>query len=392
MHFYAEPSVGSKLCGDPTRLRQILVNLLSNAVKFTNSGMVKMMAVITKTTEDKATMLFEVKDSGIGMTPEQIKIIFDPFTQADSSVTRKFGGTGLGLAISKNFIKLMGGTLSVQSTVGLGSKFSFELEFDLISDEKIAESDLAGLMSAQTLGECKKPKFNGEVLVCEDNALNQQVVREHLSRVGLDVVIANNGKEGVALVEKRLKSAEKQFNLIFMDIHMPIMDGLEATAKILEMGVKTPIVALTANVMSDALDVYKTSGIRDTLGKPFTAKELWQCLIKYFVNESTSDLNNDDEMQIEDIQRIFVKDNQQTYQNIAQALQSGDVKAAYRLVHSLKSNAGYIKENRLKEITEKTETLLLQEDYNVKLVDGYIQLIKTELEAIFERLAPLGRD
>jgi PAS domain S-box-containing protein len=395
MHFYAEPSVGKKICGDPTRLRQVLVNLLSNAVKFTNSGMIKMLAVITNATEDKATMLFEVKDSGIGMTPEQIKTICDPFTQADSSVTRKFGGTGLGLAISRNFIELMGGSIKVESTIGLGSKFSFELTFDLIDDDK------AVFMPKQTVfNESEKPLFSGEVLVCEDNALNQQVIREHLLRVGLNVVVANDGKEGVDFVKGKLDEGKQPFDLIFMDMHMPVMDGLEAMTRIIEMGVKTPIVALTANIMSDALELYQASGISDTVGKPFTAKELWKCLIKYFKNENTSSLsdslpvrsiskNNDDDIGIEEMQRIFVKENQDTFVNITKALESDDAKTAYRLVHSLKSNAGYIKERRLQETCATLETLLSRKTNPTDSIGEHVDIIRAELEEILKKLAYL---
>ncbi|MCL2688651.1 MAG: ATP-binding protein [Chitinispirillia bacterium] len=388
MHFYAEPSVGKKICGDPTRLRQVLVNLLSNAVKFTNSGMVKMLAVITKTGSENVTMRFEVKDSGIGMSESQIEKICDPFTQADSSVTRKFGGTGLGLAISRNFIELMGGTLHVESTLGLGSKFSFELTFGLIDDDK------ADLTNTQIVfDDSEKPNFSGEVLVCEDNALNQQVVLEHLLRVGLSVVMANNGKEGVDFVKERQDAGKPPFDLIFMDMHMPVMDGLEAVAKILEMGVKTPVIALTANVMSDALELYKTKGISDTIGKPFTAKELWKCLIKYFESENHNPaikrrrgLPKEDgvsDLQAESIRRIFVRENQETYSNIMKALESGDIKTAHILVHSLKSNAGFIQEERLLEAADKAQTLLAQgEPLQIKLIEGFMDVIKSELEAI----------
>jgi PAS domain S-box-containing protein len=390
MHFYAEPSVGKKICGDPTRLRQVLINLLSNAVKFTNSGMVKVMAVIKNSTEDKATMLFEVKDSGIGMKPEQIKTICEPFTQADSSVTRKFGGTGLGLAITRNFVELMGGKVKVESTEGVGSKFSFELTFDLVDEEE------ANLMPKQTVyDDSEKPNFTGEVLVCEDNTLNQQVIREHLSRVGLDVVVASDGKEGVDIVRKRL---DTPFDLIFMDMHMPVMDGLDAVAHILEMGVKTPIVALTANVMADALELYKTSGIVDTVGKPFTAKELWQCLIKYFENTTPSvgdvkqnppPKKSEEELMLEGIQRIFVQDNQETYSIIMDTLESCDMKTAYRLVHSLKSNAGFIKEARLQEMTAKLEVILTHENPDKSLIDGYMNVINSELADILKRFSYL---
>jgi signal transduction histidine kinase/ActR/RegA family two-component response regulator len=277
MHFYAEPSVGKKLYGDPTRLRQVLVNLLSNAVKFTNSGLIKMQAIVKNSTENTVTMYFEVKDSGIGINPEELETIFEPFIQAETGTTRKYGGSGLGLAISQNIIEQMGGMLCVDSMPGVGSKFSFTLTFDAVSvnadTSKIEHIDYKNL---------KKPTFEGEVLLCEDNLMNQEVIREHLARVGLKTEVAENGKVAVDMVRSRVENNEKLYDLVFMDIHMPEMDGLEATPKILELAPDLPIVALTANVMTGASEVYKESGMEDCLGKPFTSQELWHCLMKYF--------------------------------------------------------------------------------------------------------------
>jgi signal transduction histidine kinase/CheY-like chemotaxis protein len=246
LHFYAEPSVGKRLIGDPTRLGQALTNLLSNAVKFTNTGIIKLSAEIRASAKNTATVCFEVKDSGIGMTEQQIEKIFDPFTQAETGTTRKYGGTGLGLSITKNIVEMMGGRLSVESAVGIGSKFSFTIVFDMIdvSDTSTHEKKIV-------FNDLKKPLFKGEVLLCEDNYMNQQVICEHLARVGLKTVVADNGRIGVNMVKERMEKGEKQFDLIFMDMHMPEMDGLEASAKILELGVKIPLVAMTANVMEE---------------------------------------------------------------------------------------------------------------------------------------------
>jgi CheY-like chemotaxis protein len=277
MYFYAEPSVGKITLGDPVRLLQILVNLLSNAVKFTNSGIIKLQAAIKEIAEKSVTIYFEVKDSGIGMTPEQIAVIFEPFKQAESGTTRKYGGTGLGLVITKNIVEMMGGSLTVESTPGLGSKFSFEITFDAIdeSDVNLHEKKVIAV-------EMDKPTFEGEILLCEDNAMNQRVTCEHLARVGIKTVVAENGKIGLDKIKERIQSGEKQFDIIFMDIHMPVMDGLEASAKIQELNVGIPIVALTANIMTNDKELYKMSGMSDYVGKPFTSQELWRCLMKYF--------------------------------------------------------------------------------------------------------------
>ena len=276
LHFYAEPSIEKKLLGDPTRLRQVLLNLLSNAVKFTHTGIVKLKAAVTGLSNDNIKLYFEVKDSGIGMTAEQIEKIFEPFAQAEAGTTRKYGGTGLGLTITKKILEIMGGTLSVESTLGVGSKFSFDLELkttdapqEKYNKHKVVHSGF------------EKPTFDAEVLLCEDNVMNQEVIREHLTRVGIKTVLAENGKIGVDIVQSRKEKKEKQFDLIFMDIHMPVMDGIEAAEKILALDTGVPIVALTANIMSTDMEIYMASGMKDCVGKPFTSQELWHCLTKY---------------------------------------------------------------------------------------------------------------
>jgi CheY-like chemotaxis protein len=385
LYCYAEPSVGKKLVGDPVRLRQIIMNLLSNAVKFTNSGTVKFLASIVETDGNTTTIKFEIKDSGIGMTQEQIAKIFNPFTQAEDSITRRFGGTGLGLTITKNIVELMGGTLSVESTPGIGSKFAFELKFNMVDDLEIPREQII-------LNEFEKPNFNGEVLICEDNSLNQQVICDHLNRVGLKTVVAHNGKEGVDIVLSRLKNNEKMFDLIFMDIHMPVMDGLDAAAKIMAKGVKTPIVALTANIMSNDIELYKTSGMIDTVGKPFTTQELWRCLAKFIPVERYTAIDKnrqfaEDSKAFKLIKLNFVKNNQTTYEDIISAADSGDIKLAHRLVHTLKSNAGQIGRRKLQALAAEIEGMLATE--TPVLDDTKIKALKTELDIVLDELAPL---
>jgi signal transduction histidine kinase/CheY-like chemotaxis protein len=389
LHFYAEPSVGKKPLGDPTRLRQVFVNLLSNAIKFTNTGMVKLLSDIINTTDKTATIYFEIRDSGIGMTKEQIDKIFEPFTQAETGTTRKYGGTGLGLAITRNIVEMMGGQLKVESTPGIGSKFSFELTFDTID---ITENEK--LERKIVLDEIEKPVFEGEILLCEDNAMNQQVICEHLARVGLKTTVADNGKIGVDTIRSRKEKGVKQFDLVFMDMHMPVMDGLEASAKIIELGVNVPIVAMTANVMADDMEVYKSSGMNDCVGKPFTSQELWRCLLKYLkpVNNAAFNIKTPEKKPqvkvslletdlefMKKLQKTFLKYNQKKFDDIANALKAGEIELAHRLVHTLKSNAGQIGRTSLQEAAADVE-LSLKDGKNL-VVPQQMALLETELNA-----------
>jgi len=384
LYCYAEPIVEKKLLGDPIRLRQVLINLLSNAVKFTNVGTVKLLSTITDIDESSVKIYFEIKDSGIGMSAEQISEIFEPFVQADDSVTRKFGGTGLGLAISKNVIELMGGKIDVESADGVGSKFFFELEFNLIdSDESTPDEEDSGR-------ELERPNFIGEVLICEDSKLNQQVVCEHLLRVGLKTVLADNGKEGFDFVEERVRKNKKPFDLIFMDIQMPVMDGLTAASKIVELGVTTPIIALTANVMSNDLETYAANGILECVGKPFTTRELWKCLMRHLPVESYTSVENNyqaarDRELLDKLRINFVSANKSTYEKFVNALDSGDIKTAHRLVHTLKSNAGQIKETQLQTIAAKTESTLIESEELIN--DDLLRRLEFELNTVLEKYA-----
>ncbi|MCL2443859.1 MAG: ATP-binding protein, partial [Treponema sp.] len=393
LHFYAEPSVGKIPLGDPIRIRQVLTNLLSNAEKFTSSGIIKVQAINKKVNENSVTMYFEVKDSGIGMTPEQIEKIFNPFIQAESGTTRKYGGTGLGLTITNYLVEMMGGKLTVESTPGVGSKFSFQLVFDLISSDSAIMPDTKIIQ-----GNLSKPTFEGEVLVCEDNVMNQQVMNEHLVRVGLKAVMAENGKVGLELVKKRKENNEKQFDLIFMDMHMPVMDGLEASAKIMELNTGIPIVALTANVMSQDRELYKTIGMVDYVGKPFTSQELWHCLTRFFtpINWKTEDKNQFAKIENELHQKLiinFANNNRNKFNEIKEAISLNDIKLAHRLVHTLRGNAGQLKKTALQKAAEEVENRL-KDNKNDATSEQMAALEKelntaiAEFEPIVQKTAP----
>jgi len=389
LYFYAEPSIGKRLLGDPTRLRQVLINLISNAVKFTRVGTVKVSSNVIGSTDNTITVHFEVRDSGIGMTTEQIDRVYEPFIQADSSTTRKYGGTGLGLPISHSIITLMNGRLEVTSTPGVGSKFSFDLTFDTI-DVPTELSDIRIIRNG-----VEKPIFEGEILVCEDNAMNQQVICDHLRRVGLETVVAQNGKEGVDMVKSRMDNGEKPFDLIFMDIYMPVMDGLEAASAIAKLKVGTPIVAMTANIMLDDKGLYEMSGLPDYMSKPFTSQELWRCLLKHLKpisisytdeNENVPDTHDNTDLQNK-LRKKFALDNQNKFEEITMAISANDITLAHRLAHSLATNAGMIGKTVLQSASAKVEALL--KAGSTPVASEHLNLLKNELRVVLEELKPL---
>jgi len=384
LHFYAEPAISKIPLGDPARLCQALVILLSNAIKFTNTGMVKLHSAIKHTREKSVTMSFEVKDSGVGMTGEQIKKLI-------AGGERK-PGPGAGFSVAKNMVETMGGKLTVESTPKLGSKFSFDLTFDTI-DAPV--DDTAGAGRETIRDEFEMPMFEGEILLCEDNTMNQQIVCEHLARVGIKTVVADNGKTGVDLVQARLQKGEKPFDLIFMDIHMPVMDGLEAASKILDLGTGIPIVTMTANIMSNDLEIYRMSGIYDHVGKPFTSQELWRCLSKYFKPVSRLIPAKTHRIQVENELRKkivihFVKDNRNRLAEITDAISAGDIKLAHRLAHTLKGSAAQAGKILLQQAALEVEQNLKDEQNRV--TPQQMAALEAELNAALAELEPLAQE
>ena len=384
---HVEPLSGKNLVGDPVRIYQVIMNLLSNSVKFTKTGFVSLSSCVKKLDDNSADVYFEVKDSGIGMTTEQVEKVFTPFIQADSSTTRKYGGTGLGLAITRNIVEMMGSRLSVESAPGAGSKFCFNIIFNTV--------DAADTLICETsLNEIEKPFFEGEILICEDNPMNQYVIREHLARVGLRAVMADNGKIGVDMIKKRLETGEKPFDLIFMDIHMPVMDGLEAASKIASMNTGIPIVAMTANIMTNDKELYKENGMPDCVDKPFTSQELWRCLLRYLrpvekntVNQNASADRNADAELLLILKLNFVRYNKNKFDEFAKALETDDIKLAHRIAHTLKSNAGQLGKGRLQKAAAELEALL--KDGKNLTTKELLNTLETELTAVLGEYAPL---
>jgi signal transduction histidine kinase/ActR/RegA family two-component response regulator len=262
-----EPDVPATLSGDPHRLSQILVNLIDNALKFTEKGSIKLDISVVNKTDTDIEIKFSVIDTGIGISNDEQERIFERFEQATTDTTRKFGGSGLGLAIIRNLLRLQGTDIRVISTPGKGSKFFFNLKFGLPDDSirgSADQFDLKDTKSASSAG--------NRILLVEDNEMNMKVARRFLERWDYNIDTAENGREAL----EKFKS--NSFDLILMDLHMPEMDGFEATKAIrkLASGVakKVPIMALTADVMVDDLNKLYDIGMDDYITKPFKADEL----------------------------------------------------------------------------------------------------------------------
>ena len=252
--------------GDPTRLRQILYNLISNALKFTEQGEIRVIA-----SRSEAGLQISVSDTGVGIAPESLSKLFAKFDQLDSSTTRRFGGTGLGLAICRELAHLMDGEISVESDLGLGSKFTIRVPMEWVGEERA--------LAPVTAARAETPEIALRVLAAEDNAVNQLVLKTLLHQMGVDPVVVENGQLALDAWETG------EWDVILMDVQMPVMDGLTATAAIRNREAdtgrdRTPIIALTANAMSHQVEQYITAGMDGHVAKPIQASELFDVLTR----------------------------------------------------------------------------------------------------------------
>lgn len=274
------PDVPHNLVGDALRLQQVLINLLGNAIKFTERGQVALKITVQQIDSSQARLLFCVTDTGIGMSDHDLEKLFQPFSQVDGSITRRFGGTGLGLVISHNLLQLMGSEFSVESSPGVGSSFSFELVLGVSTLSNQYKS--VAPISAQ--GDAGRLLEGSRILVAEDNLINQKVVREFLNLSGVSVEIANNGKETLALLQDGV------FDAVLMDVHMPEMDGFEATKLIRNQSrfADLPVIALTAGVTKEERDKCIASGMNDFIAKPINPKKLMSTLAQWIKPSGTA--------------------------------------------------------------------------------------------------------
>ena len=263
---------------DPARLRQCLINLVNNAVKFTKEGHVY-VNISPQHLDSEAHIRFDVEDSGIGIPADKQKLIFEEFSQADSSTTRQFGGTGLGLAITKQLAHLLGGKLSLTSEAGKGSVFTLTIPADARVQSQPTSDSHSVTNEPDRQPELPKSagpyKFSGRALIVEDSLTNQLVTKLLLEKLGLQTTIAGDGCEAID------KAFGRKFDIIFMDMQMPKMNGYATTKILREKGITTPIIALTAHVMKGDDAKCISSGCSDYLSKPLTRQKLYQTLAKY---------------------------------------------------------------------------------------------------------------
>jgi CheY-like chemotaxis protein len=257
------------LIGDPTRIRQILANLVSNALKFTEKGHVLIRISVVSSEGNNADIRIEVEDTGVGIQEEAIGKLFNEFTQADGSTTRKYGGTGLGLAIVKQLVEMMHGEFGVESVPGKGSTFWFRVQLEISTEQSLKQSPDQELEL--------KGQLSGHVLLVEDNPINQMVAQKMLEKIGVESTLAADGQEALNMLE------QGEFDVVLMDCQMPVMDGFEATRRIREQALlgELPVIAMTANVMEGDRDKCLEAGMNDYIGKPVVQADLKKTLARW---------------------------------------------------------------------------------------------------------------
>ncbi len=349
LHFVcsADTSINYAVSGDPMRLTQILVNLIGNAIKFTTQGGVYVNCLVDAEDEEHVTVLFSIRDTGIGIAADMLHNVFERFIQADSNITRRYGGTGLGLAITKQLIELQGGNISVQSEEGKGTEFTFTIPLQKCPEQSVA-ADSDEFIQALHFGTLR------DILVAEDNLMNQKLATIILQNNGFTVTLADNGGRAIELLKDR------SFDLILMDIQMPVLDGYQATQVIRnELHIATPIIAMTAHALAGEKEKCLQTGMNDYLAKPFKESTL---LMKIAACAAEKDVPADEQAYegkpvidlsfliqqtknnrtfIEEMIRIFIGQNPGDIAALHDAINKADFPAIYRIAHGLHNTIGF---------------------------------------------------
>ncbi len=350
------PNTPRFLTGDSLRLSQVLINIVSNAVKFTDKGRIVISVSLEKQLEEAVYLRFSIQDSGIGMSPEQIASVFKPFTQADTSTTRRYGGTGLGLVISKQLVELMNGRIWVESTLGKGCTFLFTV--------KLGICEQADLLVKKNVMTYTSHLAGRRILLVEDNEINRELALELLTNLELHVDIAENGQQGLE------RATYETFDLVFMDIQMPVMDGLTATRLIRKQAhlQNLPIIAMTAHAMAGDREKSLAAGMNDHITKPIDSQKLIEALVRWLPlqdkplvkSKPLSSINTEELPDIlppfdipaalnrvcgnakllRKLILMFYKAHADTLDQLNYLLAHGEEQEASRLIHTLKGVAG----------------------------------------------------
>jgi len=362
--FYDFP-VPQRFFTDPVRLKQILINVCDNARKFTETGG---LTVEVGYDEVVSQLIFTVTDTGIGMTREEMSQIFKPFTQADASTIRQYGGSGLGLCISQQLAQKLGGNISCQSEKGKGSQFVIRIGAEVrAGTEFITRENSSDLIYQENAARKSllPTSLSGKVLLAEDSIENQQLISMYVRKTGAEITIAENGKIAVN------HAMSEEFDLIFMDMQMPVMGGLEATQWLRQIGCDTPIVALTANALKQDRDRCIAAGANDYLTKPVDLTRFYKVLEKYLTNGVSpatgntyisSEIANDPEFQI--LVRQFVNGLPDVIGSIKSAVREQNWELVESLTHKLKGVGGNYGYPRLSKLAHKINSLVRDQQYD----------------------------
>jgi PAS domain S-box-containing protein len=385
---YIDENIPNILIGDALRITQVLNNLIGNSIKFTKKGFISLEAHIMDKTNNTIKIKVSVQDSGIGISEDKKQTLFQAFEQGDSSTTKEYGGTGLGLMITKELINLMNGEIWFESKENTGSNFEFTLRLEYV-DNQIKTENIENNHKSIKLKETKN------ALLVEDNNTNQIVATRVLEKKGFNIDIANNGLEAVNM------SKSNTYDIIFMDLQMPVMDGFDATVKIREFDTKTPIVALSAAVMKEDKIQTKKAGMNMHIAKPINKEELDNVIKTYFQiennqyhdnNQTNSNLINIDGIDIKslcedmsnDINEVYklLTSFKDTYINQLQNFNSNKNSKDFKeFIHKLKGVSGNLKMKDIFELCKKIE-----QENNEENINNLKQILKNTLKVLDKSL------
>lgn len=351
------------ITGDPVRIRQILINLCNNAVKFTRQGSITMRVSCMPEAEE---LLIDVIDTGVGISKEKASELFKPFAQADASITREYGGTGLGLFLSQQLTEIMGGHISLSSELGQGSTFSVCLPTGSLNARQMINSSSEISTAQQSQDYTSSISLdNLDLLLVEDNLDNQRLISLYLSEAGADVTVANNGKEALNLARQH------SFDIILMDMQMPVMSGTEAVIRIREENINTPIISLTANATSQAKQECLEAGCNDFITKPIEFGKLFHAIagLLHLTGEHRQPADTDDKVLLastrgRELVKKFIKGLDGTRREINDAVQIHDHETLKNLFHQLKGLGGGIGFPEITRLAKEIETPIKNEEYD----------------------------